>query len=368
MVTHKKNNRPAELADLPGLVGSRLRTPLAVVLGQPGEVVPFIAALPGGEVTCYQMDLFPAERLRKELEAVGLQAEVVTSPDLWDLPNHYETVVYPAPKGGERELKIDMVEQAYHLLRPRGTFLVCTPYPTDRFFPLLLKKIFGRVHAPANEAGVFWCQREGERSRRRHEVTFQVRSPGGRSLRFLSRPGVFAYGRLDDGARALMECAVLEAGDRVLDLGCGCGSNGIMAAERTGLDSLVAFVDSNVRALALAECNAQAQGLTTFQTVATSRVEGLPDGGFEVALTNPPYFAQTEIARLFIQRSRALLRPGGRFYLVTKQPKQVAPIIVEQFGETDVVVRRGYTILAARAAGTKDRSALFRLETQVLGD
>ena len=61
-------------------------------------------------------------------------------------------MLYLPPRGGERELKIDMIEQAFHILRPHGTLLVWSPYETDPFFPNLLKKIFGRVHAPHQEA------------------------------------------------------------------------------------------------------------------------------------------------------------------------------------------------------------------------
>ena len=86
---------------------------------------------------------------------------------------------------------------------------------------------------------------------------------------------------------------------------------------------------------------------TDFQVVASSRVEGLPAASFDVALANPPYYAQSSIARLFIERSRVLLRPGGRLYLVTKRPDQVGPIMADVFGPTEVVTRRGYSVLCA---------------------
>ena len=81
------------------------------------------------------------------------------------------------------------------------------------------------------------------------------------------------------------------------------------------------------------------------------RVDGVPEGTFDVALANPPYYAQLNIARLFIERSAVLLRPGGRFYLVTKQPDQVGPVVADHFGMTEVVARRGYTILCAQRGG-----------------
>jgi 16S rRNA (guanine1207-N2)-methyltransferase len=248
-------------------------------------------------------------------------------------------------------LKIDMVEQAYHVLRPRGIFAVLSPYRKDAFFPPLLKKVFGRVHAPTlGRSTLFWCQRDGDRPRRRHEVTFQVRLDEGRSLRFLSRPGTFAYGRYDDGARALVAEMDVRPGDRVVDVGCGCGTNGVIAALRSGSDGHVTFVDSNMRALALAQHNARENGVPSFDAVATSRVEGLPERSFDVALTNPPYLAQSAVAGLFTLRSRSLLKPGGRFYLVTRQPHEVGPIVEDVFGRAEAVVRGGYTIFSARVS------------------
>ena len=89
-------------------------------------------------------------------------------------------------------------------------------------------------------------------------------------------------------------------------------------------------------------------GLAHFQSVASSRVEGLQEGTFDVALANPPYYAQLSIAQLFIERASVLLRPGGRFYLVTRQPDAVGPVVADYFGPTQVAERRGYVILSAQ--------------------
>src|SRR5579871_3889104 len=196
---------------LPNTVLNRLRPPLAVVLGSPHEAAELIATANLPDTVAYQMDLYQAERLRAELGERGRADRVTTAGDLWDLPADFQTVVYPAPKGGERELKIDMVEQAFHLLRPHGALIVLSPFSQDQLFPNLLKKVFGRVHADTSgDVSAFWSHREGDRPRRRHEVTFHARVGEGPSLHFLSRPGVFAYGRLDDGARALIETMTIE--------------------------------------------------------------------------------------------------------------------------------------------------------------
>jgi 23S rRNA (guanine1835-N2)-methyltransferase len=338
---------PLSQRDVPSVMRDKARAPLAVVLGSPAEVAHCLRFLDGIDAACYQMDLHQAERLQAELAERQTAAKVVTAADLWDLPADFQTVLYLPPRGGERELKIDMIEQAFHILRPHGTLLVWSPYEAEPFFPALLKKIFGRVHAPHLDGDtVLWCQRDGERPRRRHEVAFQARIAGGPSCRFVSRPGVFSYGRFDNGARALTETMTVRPGDRVLDLGCGCGTNGVFAAQHAGADGHITFVDSNVRAVALADLNARGNGVSAFQTVASSRIEGPPEGSFDVVLANPPYYANNAIARLFIERSRALLKPDGRFFVVTKQVEDIAELMMETFEQVEALMHRGYTILS----------------------
>ena len=92
-----------------------------------------------------------------------------------------------------------MVEQAFHVLRPRGLFVVLSPFVGDELFPQLVKKVFGRCGmVAAGDGTVFLGRREADRPRRRHEQTFHAKVGDGPSLNFVSRPGVFGYGRLDD--------------------------------------------------------------------------------------------------------------------------------------------------------------------------
>jgi 16S rRNA (guanine1207-N2)-methyltransferase len=348
----KKREQPLSKQPVPTFIAGKVQTPAAVVLGSPAEVCNLVAACPGLEPVCYQMDHFQGGRLRDMLTERGLKAVVEVKPDLWDLPGGYRSAVYLPARRGERELKIDMVEQSWHILADKGTFLVWSPYEGDPFFPNQLKKVYGRVHTPPHGtqdvSSVLWCQREGERPKRRHEVTFQVRIADGQPCRFVSRPGTFSYGRFDDGARALCEVMEIEPGDRVLDLGCGVGTNGTFAWQKAGAGGHIAFVDSNARAAALTEMNARANGVTSLDVFATATVEGPAEDSFDVAIANPPYFANSTIAKLFVERSRKLLTPQGRFFLVTKVPEDMAGMVMETFGE-DVIAfeNRGYTILKA---------------------
>lgn len=353
LMSRSRKQQPTH-AELLGVLESRLRPPFGVVLGAPGEAFRLISALPPGDVVAYQMDEHSADRLREALAEAKLPARVETAPDLWDLPPDFRTLLYPPAEGGERELKIDMVEQAYHVLRPRGVLVLLSPYRKDAFFPPLLKKVFGRVHAPTvGSRTVFWCQHDGEKPRRRHETTFHVRISEERSLVFLSRPGTFAYGRFDDGARTLVGAMDIQPGDRVVDLGCGCGTNGVIAGLAAGPEGHIAFVDSNRRATLLAEHNARTNGLGSFGVFTSSRGEGPAEGTFDVVLANPPYLAQASVAGLFALRAYAFLKPGGRLVMVTKQVREVAEILEGVFGGAEGEMRGSYVVFQAVKSGSR---------------
>lgn len=338
------------LLDLFPVVADKIVPPVAIALGSPWPVTQLVGAVGGSETVCYQMDLFPADRLREKLTQEGRAAEVVAAPDLWDLPPRFRTVLYPAAAGADRDLKLDMVEQGYHILEEGGLFITLSEYEKDVQFAKWQKKVFGKCgESPRSKVGMaFWSARHGDHPRRRHEITFHARVGGGPSMSFASWPGTFSYGRMDNGSRAMLEVAEVHAGDHVLDLGCGNGSVGCLASAPAGPDGAVTFVDSNLRALALTDINAKTNGVPHYNLVTAAALEGLPADSYDVVLANPPYYANSEVARLFISGARDLLRRGGRFYLVTKMPVQTIPEVVETFGEVESVENRGYTILTAR--------------------
>jgi 16S rRNA G1207 methylase RsmC len=338
------------LLDLFPVIADKIVPPVAIALGSPWPVTQLVGAFGGKETVCYQMDLFPTARLREKLTQEGLTAEVVAAPDLWDLPPRFRTVLFPAAAGADRDLKLDMVEQGYHILEEGGMFITLSEYEKDVQFAKWQKKIFGKCgESPRSKVGMaFWSTRHGDQPRRRHEITFHAKIGDGPSMSFASWPGTFSYGRMDNGSRAMLEVAEIHAGDHILDLGCGNGSVGCLASASAGPSGTVTFVDSNLRALALTEKNAQTNGVPHYSLVTAAALEGLPADSYDVVLANPPYYANSEVARLFISGARDLLRRGGRFCLVTKMPVQTIPEVVETFGDAESVENRGYTILTAR--------------------
>jgi 16S rRNA G1207 methylase RsmC len=102
-----------------------------------------------------------------------------------------------------------------------------------------------------------------------------------------------------------------------------------------------------LRALSLAELNATANNVPNPRFVPATRLEGLAMNEFDVILANPPYYAKSEITRLFVEGTRDLLKRGGRYYIVTKMPTAVVPMIFETYGDCSVIENRGYSVVIA---------------------
>jgi 16S rRNA (guanine1207-N2)-methyltransferase len=156
----------------------------------------------------------------------------------------------------------------------------------------------------------------------------------GREYLFVTDSGVFSKEHLDRGTRLLLEALDLEGVNSVMDLGCGYGPIGIVAAKENP-QIRVAMVDPNLRAVELAQENAKLNSVE----VEVRQGEGcLPfaDETFDLILTNPPIRAGKRVVFDLVEQSFAALNPGGRFVAVirTQQGAQsLAKKIAEIFGE-----------------------------------
>lgn len=325
-----------------------VRPPVLIALGAPRLAVELARAVNSADTVAFQLDRYQADRLG-EYFAEGVPGRVEVAADLWDVPGPFATVVLPAPPRGERELKRDLVEQAYHVLQSDGQLVVLSPVGHDDFFPDLLKKTYKKTAVAADEDGtVIWGHRGPDRPRRRHERALRVRLTDDSHLNLMTRPGVFGYGKLDLGARALIEVMEIHDGQAVVELGCGTAATGIAAAKAGG--GMLTLVDSNARACALAELNAQANGLTKYRVVLSADGRELPAKSADVVLANPPYYGNTTIAARFVRSALETLRPGGRLYVVTKQ-LELEAVVTEAFGPPVMLSHRDYTIMLAKRRG-----------------
>jgi len=118
---------------------------------------------------------------------------------------------------------------------------------------------------------------------------------------------------------AAMDAAALRPGERVLDVGCGCGATSIELARRVSPGGSVLGVDVSTVMLDAARAAAARAGVVgvAFEN-ADAQTAALPPAGFDVAFSRfgVMFFADPTAAFTNLRRA---LRPGGRLAFVCWQ-------------------------------------------------
>ncbi|HLF72628.1 MAG TPA: methyltransferase [Dehalococcoidia bacterium] len=187
-------------------------------------------------------------------------------------------------------------------------------------------------------------------------ITEQLR---GFDLRFATQPGVFSHRELDPGTRLLIEAMRIAPTARVLDLGCGYGAIGIVAAKLASKGEVV-LVDADIRATRLAERNLTLNNVTNASVVLGDGTHDLPPKSrFHVIVSNPPTHDGREVLDDMVRGAYKLLRPRGTLYLVVNRLLSLRHEVEEVFGNSETVAReKGYVVIKAvktvRHAGDED--------------
>jgi len=171
--------------------------------------------------------------------------------------------------------------------------------------------------------------------------------------RFVSRPGIFAWDRIDVASALLAERLPEDLSGRAADLGAGFGYLSAELLTRcSGIRALDVYEAEN-RALELARVNLKNfEARTPIDYRWHDVAAGLPDT-YDVIVTNPPFHAQRgldrpDIGRRFISVAADALRPGGRLWLVANRHLPYEQVLSENFDVVRTVVQRhGYKIVAA---------------------
>jgi 16S rRNA (guanine1207-N2)-methyltransferase len=181
--------------------------------------------------------------------------------------------------------------------------------------------------------------------------------------RFMSRPGIFAWDRIDVASALLAEHMPANLAGRAADLGAGFGYLSAELLTRCpGITALDAYEAEN-RALELARVNLKSfEARTPIDYRWHDVAAGLPDT-YDVIVTNPPFHAQRaldrpDIGRRFIAVAADSLRPGGKLWLVANRHLPYELVLTENFASVRTVVQaHGYKIIEAVRAKAVTKAA-----------
>jgi 16S rRNA (guanine1207-N2)-methyltransferase len=155
-----------------------------------------------------------------------------------------------------------------------------------------------------------------------------------------SRPGVFSWDHVDEATDILATTMVVNAGESVLDLGCGCGALGVVAGtlSQTGT---VRMVDADVEAVRSTRGTIETAGRANCSVVVSDVAGAVLTEKFDVVVSNPPFHVgkatDLSLPLQFIRDAHHVLVPGGRLYLVANRTLPYEAIIAQQFGHVETL-------------------------------
>ena len=168
----------------------------------------------------------------------------------------------------------------------------------------------------------------------------------GIDLVFETAPGLFSPGGIDGGTLAMLSNVDFRLDDKVLDLGCGYGVVGILAARLIGPEK-VTMVDIDERAVEYAARNAALNQVEGVRIVWSNGLADLDDAGYTLILSNPPYHEDFSVPKAFIEKGFNRLAIGGRMYMVTKREKWYRNKLTTVFGGVKVWKLQDYFVFMA---------------------
>ena len=172
----------------------------------------------------------------------------------------------------------------------------------------------------------------------------------GEPFEFLTASSVFSKKQVDLGTRLLIDAMALPDTGAFLDVGCGYGAVGIVAAASNSRLHVV-MTDVNMRAVRLSRQNVEINKVNNAEVRCGYLYEPVKDLTFNCVLSNPPVSAGIETVKSIITEAPKVMVHKATFQMVIRSKigaKTLPLIFSETFGNCQVLAREsGYRVLIA---------------------
>ena len=334
--------RPAEQRVLDVASDASGQRVLGLTLGRAPALVEIASQRPDARVVCWVRDQFRASLLTDLPENLTVVCAADPPAETIDL------AVLPTTMHGEAEFTRETLQAAIDRLEIGGTLVASTDNPRDSWLRQQMDALFKGVRLHRFDDAVVYAATKTEPLRKLRDFSCEfVYRDGQLLLKAVTRPGVFSHRHVDPGARQLLAAAGVKPGMRVLDIGCGAGTIAMALAAREP-SAKVHAVDSDTRAIECTQRGAELNGLTnvTVELNAFGSYEG--SGRYDLVVTNPPYYADFQIATRMVEAAFESLRPGGRMLVVTKTPEWYEEYLAtRRWRGVEIAASKRYSIVAA---------------------
>jgi 16S rRNA (guanine1207-N2)-methyltransferase len=175
--------------------------------------------------------------------------------------------------------------------------------------------------------------------------------------RFASRPGIFAWDRIDPASALLAEQFPADLAGQGADLGAGFGYLSAELLRRCPKVAGIDLYEAEARALALARRNLDRHAGAVKLDYRWHDVTAGVDGRYDFIVSNPPFHTPSradrpDIGQRFIAVAAQALRPGGRLLVVANRHLPYEQVLGEQFGQVRVAAERdGFKAIVATRGG-----------------
>ncbi|AEM22975.1 methyltransferase small domain protein [Brachyspira intermedia PWS/A] len=176
-------------------------------------------------------------------------------------------------------------------------------------------------------------------------------------LKFNSSDKLFSPRNIDIGTLSMIDEVNFENESKILDLGCGYGFVGILAAKIIGEDKVV-MCDIDTEAVEMSKHNAVLNDVSNINIIQSDGLKNIADKDFSMILSNPPYHTDFSVAKHFIESGFYKLALNGKFIMVTKRLDWYKNKLSSVFGGVKVKEKNGYYIFISEKRNMIDSNKL----------